>query len=557
MMARRSPLAAAAAVLVVVAALAGVAAGGDIVHQDDDAPKIPGCSNDFMLVKVQIWVNNRESDEFVGVGARFGPIIEAKEKHANRTTLLLADPPDFCDSPREKVAGDVLVVERGNCTFTKKAKVAEAAGASAIIIINRMQELYKMVCDSKETEQYLPINIPAVLLPKDAGAALQRHLTHGQVLVQLYSPDRPLVDTAEVFLWLMAVGTILCASYWSAWSAREADIEQEKLLKDGHEVLPNSEARGSSGMVDINMVSALLFVVIASCFLVTLYKLMSHWFVELLVVIFCIGGVEVCIISSFFLFLYLFSPLMFLILLYEGSSNMLGSLIVKVCKIGFLFGVILSQNAYCRHYSSGITLIVTVIQIVRIPNLKVGSVLLSCAFLYDIFWVFISKMLFHESVMIVVARGDKTDEDGVPMLLKIPRMFDPWGGYSIIGFGDILLPGLLVAFALRYDWAAKKTLQSGYFLWSMVAYGSGSISLLTITTFKYCLLITYVALNLMDGHGQPALLYIVPFTIGTFLALGKKRGELRNLWTRGQPQRVCTHRHPSPKDSSAPVSPSS
>jgi signal peptide peptidase-like protein 2B len=49
--------------------------------------------------------------------------------------------------------------------------------------------------------------------------------------VELYSPDRPLVDTAEVFLWLMAVGTILCASYWSAWSAREADIEQEKLLK--------------------------------------------------------------------------------------------------------------------------------------------------------------------------------------------------------------------------------------------------------------------------------------------------------------------------------------
>uniref|UniRef100_A0A453Q522 Signal peptide peptidase-like 2 n=1 Tax=Aegilops tauschii subsp. strangulata TaxID=200361 RepID=A0A453Q522_AEGTS len=167
---------------------------------------------------------------------------------------------------------------------------------------------------------------------------------------------------------------------------------------------------------------------------------------------------------------------------------------------------------------------------------QVGSVLLGCSFLYDIFWVFISKMLFHESVMIVVARGDNTDEDGVPMLLKIPRMFDPWGGYSIIGFGDILLPGLLVAFALRYDWAARKTLQSGYFLWSMVAYGSG-------------LLITYVALNLMDGHGQPALLYIVPFTLGTFISLGKKRGELRNLWMKGQPPRVCTHSHPPPKDS--------
>lgn len=49
-----------------------------------------------------------------------------------------------------------------------------------------------------------------------------------------------------------------------------------------------------------------------------------------------------------------------------------------------------------------------------------------------------------------VARGDRSGEDGIPMLLKIPRLFDPWGGYSIIGFGDILLPGLLVAFSLRF-----------------------------------------------------------------------------------------------------------
>lgn len=42
----------------------------------------------------------------------------------------------------------------------------------------------------------------------------------------------------------------------------------------------------------------------------------------------------------------------------------------------------------------------------------------------------------------------------MPMLLKIPRMFDPWGGYSIIGFGDILLPGLLIAFALRLKFQA-------------------------------------------------------------------------------------------------------
>ncbi|KAE8662481.1 hypothetical protein F3Y22_tig00113337pilonHSYRG00142 [Hibiscus syriacus] len=82
--------------------------------------------------------------------------------------------------------------------------------------------------------------------------------------------------------------------------------------------------------------------------------------------------------------------------------------------------------------------------------------------------------------------------------------------------------------SLIYDWLAKKNLRAGYFVWAMTAYGVG-------------LLVTYVALNLMDGHGQPALLYIVPFTLGTFITLGKKRGDLETLWTRGEPERPCPH----------------
>lgn len=45
--------------------------------------------------------------------------------------------------------------------------------------------------------------------------------------------------------------------------------------------------------MDINTTSAVLFIVVASCFLILIYKLMSYWFIELLVVLFCIGGVEV------------------------------------------------------------------------------------------------------------------------------------------------------------------------------------------------------------------------------------------------------------------------
>ncbi|XP_058076045.1 signal peptide peptidase-like 4 [Magnolia sinica] len=511
-----------------------VVRGGDIVHDDVDAPKRPGCENNFVLVKIQTWVGDNEGEEFVGVGARFGTLMASKEKHANRTRLTLSDPPDGCSTPKNKLTGDVVLVHRGTCKFTMKAHVAQAAGAVALLVVNNQKELYKMVCDHNETNPN--INIPAVMLAKNAGDNLESSIRSGaSVAVQLYSPERPLVDTAEVFLWLMAVGTILCASYWSAWSAREAEIEHDKLLKDAPDDFINVEGSGSSGVVDINTTSAILFVVIASCFLVLLYKLMSFWFVELLVVLFCIGGVEglqTCLVA----------------LLARWFKNARESFI-KVPFFGAVSYLTLAVSPFCIAFAVvwavkrkisfawigqdilGIALIITVLQIVRIPNLKVGTVLLSCAFLYDIFWVFVSKSLFHESVMIVVARGDKSGEDGIPMLLKIPRMFDPWGGYSIIGFGDILLPGLLIAFTLRYDWAAKKNLKAGYFLWSMVAYGSG-------------LLITYVALNLMDGHGQPALLYIVPFTLGTCLTLGKRRGELANLWSKGEPERVCPHHHP-------------
>ncbi|PKA48045.1 Signal peptide peptidase-like 5 [Apostasia shenzhenica] len=533
--------------------LPALVSGGDIVHEDDRFPKIPGCSNHFVLVKVQTWINGVEDSEFVGVGARFGPTIVSKEKHANRTGLVVSDPHDCCSPPRNEISGDVLLVHRGSCKFTTKAKIAEAAGASAILIVNNRRELYKMVCDGNETD--LHIKIPAVMLPHDAGASLESVISSKHsVAVQLYSPDRPLVDTAEIFLWLMAVGTILCASIWSAWSSREASIEYEKLLKDAPEELLNMESTGSSGVVDINTLSAILFVLIASGFLVMLYKFMSTWFVEILVVLFCIGGIEglqtclVALLSRWFKQ----AGDSFIKVPFFGAVSYLTLAITPFCVAFAVLWAVYRQKAFAWIGQDilGIALILTVIQIVRVPNLKVGTVLLSCAFLYDIFWVFASHWFFHESVMIVVARGDRSGEDGVPMLLKIPRMFDPWGGYSIIGFGDILLPGLLVAFSLRYDWATKKNVNAGYFLWSMVAYGSG-------------LLITYVALNLMDGHGQPALLYIVPFTLdiivngisgqiiflffifktsaGTLLSLGWKRGELKNLWTTGQPDRICPH----------------
>jgi signal peptide peptidase-like 2B len=52
-------------------------------------------------------------------------------------------------------------------------------------------------------------------------------------------------------------------------------------------------------------------------------------------------------------------------------------------------------------------LCVLFLQVIKLPNLKIASLLLSLAFFYDIFFVFISPLFFEESVMVRVASGKK------------------------------------------------------------------------------------------------------------------------------------------------------
>lgn len=47
----------------------------------------------------------------------------------------------------------------------------------------------------------------------------------------MYSPKRPIIDISEIFLWLMAVGTVIGASFWSALTAKEAALEHYRSIK--------------------------------------------------------------------------------------------------------------------------------------------------------------------------------------------------------------------------------------------------------------------------------------------------------------------------------------
>lgn len=456
----------------------------------------------------------------VGVNARFGALLPSHANKDLRLPAVFSNPLNGCSSSSSKLSGHIALSIRGDCDFTKKAEVAQAVGAAALLVINDKEDLYKMICSENETA--LNISIPVVMIPKSGGEALNKSIASGKkVELLLYSPKRPIVDFSVVFLWMMAVGTLACASLWSEFTAPERTDERYNELspKESGAAKDDSEKE----ILDISAKGAVIFVIVASTFLVLLYFFMSSWFIWVLIVLFCIGGIEgmhnciVSLISS----KYRNCGKKSVDLPLFGEVSVLSLLVLFFCAAFAIFWAANRRASYSWIGQDvlGICLMITVLQIARLPNIKVATVLLCCAFVYDIFWVFISPIIFHESVMIAVARGDNSGE-AIPMLLRIPRVFDPWGGYDMIGFGDILFPGLLVSFAFRYDKANKKGLTSGYFLWLVIGYGFG-------------LFLTYLGLYLMDGHGQPALLYLVPCTLGVTVVLGLIRGELKQLWNYG------------------------
>jgi Signal peptide peptidase len=89
------------------------------------------------------------------------------------------------------------------------------------------------------------------------------------------------------------------------------------------------------------------------------------------------------------------------------------------------------------------------------------------AFCYDIFFVFVSPYIFGSSVMVTVATGysgtihtdenfcekHPTDKDcnmnSLPMLLIVPTFSSYLSSESLLGLGDIVLPGLLLVWAAR------------------------------------------------------------------------------------------------------------
>ncbi|MED6130896.1 Signal peptide peptidase-like 3 [Stylosanthes scabra] len=408
----------------------------------------PSCAKDVQLVKMKHWVDgNVVNSGYGGMSAMFGADFPKEVTQSPKSPVVLANPSDCCVPPIAKLDGSVTLCQRGTCDFTDKAIIAQAAGAAAVLVINDSDDLFSMECSNGSK---VDISVPVAMISKTAGDDFSNELTSGKkVEVSIYAPTRPLLDYSVVVLWLMAVGTVICASTWSDITASNSNERYNELSPKG-----SSKSEPDEDIVNIDTKGAIIFVISASTFLVLLFFFMSSWFIWVLIVIFCIGGVEGmhnCIVS---LVLRICPKIGrgTVKLPCFGKCSIFSVIVFLICVAFAVLWIINRRESYSWFGQDvlGICLMITILQLARLPNIKVATVLLCCAFVYDIFWVFISPVIFHKSVMITVAQGDKAGGEAIPMLLRFPRPRDPWKGYDMIGFGDILFPGLLVCFARRY-----------------------------------------------------------------------------------------------------------
>jgi len=171
----------------------------------------------------------------------------------------------------------------------------------------------------------------------------------------------------------------------------------------------------------------------------------------------------------------------------------------------------------------GILFSINMLKVLRLPSLKICTILLSTLFVYDIFFVFITPLITKDgkSVMVEVATGGDTGEQ-LPMVLKVPHLsstieFARACGvpYSMLGFGDILVPGLLLSYCHSFDLFVGTPCKL-YWLVTNIAYTLGIVA-------------TFVSLYLMKA-AQPALLFLVPFTLVPVFIISWLRGDLAAMW---------------------------
>lgn len=432
----------------------------------------------------------------------------------DQTPSVLCSPSDV---PYGGFINRIPMVMRGNCTFYHKVRLAQTNGARGLVVVSKEN----LVPPAGNITNYEEIDIPVALL--SYSDMLDIGETFGKsVKVAMYASSEPVLDYNMVIIFVMAVGTVAIGGYWAG--SKDVKKRYMKHKRDDGAEKQDDET------VDVTTIMICVFVVMCCSMLVLLYYYYDQ-LVYVIISIFCLAasiGLYSCLCP--FVRRLPFGkcrvPDNNLPYFHKRPQVRMLLLAAFCISVSVVWGVFRNEDqwAWILQDILGIAFCLYMLKTIRLPTFKGCTLLLVVLFIYDVFFVFITPFLTKsgDSIMVEVAAGPSgsSTQEKLPMVLKVPRLnFSPLAlcdrPFSLLGFGDVLVPGLLVAYCHRFDIQMQSS--RIYFVACTIAYGIG-------------LLVTFVALALMQ-MGQPALLYLVPCTLITSFAVAVCRKEFTMFWT--------------------------
>ena len=198
--------------------------------------------------------------------------------------------------------------------------------------------------------------------------------------------------------------------------------------------------------------------------------------------------------------------------------------------LGFVSTLICLAYVITHHWLTnniiGIFFCIFAIQNLFLGNFKIGTLLLVALFFYDVFWV------FGTDVMVTVAKNI----DG-PIKLLFPKqpLIESSKDLSLLGLGDIVIPGIFLSLCMRFDFLRtfyKDTkVEDRTFEKVMEKFEKAPKTYFWACMGGYCVgIICTVAVMLITGAGQPALLYLVPGCLGSVFLTAFIKHENDKVW---------------------------
>uniref|UniRef100_G1PVB1 Signal peptide peptidase-like 2A n=1 Tax=Myotis lucifugus TaxID=59463 RepID=G1PVB1_MYOLU len=418
---------------------------------------------------------------------------------------------NISDIPSDGIKNKAVVVQWGTCHFLEKARIAQTGGAEALLVANNSV----LFAPSGNTSEFHDMKILIAFINnrdfKDMKQTLGDNIT-----VKMYSPSRSNFDYTMVVIFVISVFTVALGGYWSGL----LELESMKAMADTED---REMRRKKDEYFTFSPLTVVIFVAICCVMMVLLY-FFYKWLVYVMIAIFCIASA-----------MSLYNCLAALIrkIPYGQCTIVCSGKSIEV-RLIFLSGLCIAIAAVWAVFRNedrwawilqdilGIAFCLNLIKTLKLPNFKSCVILLGLLLLYDVFFVFITPFITKngESIMVELAAGPFGNNEKLPVVIKVPKLayFSVMSvcpmPVSILGFGDIIVPGLLIAYCRRFDEQTGSS--SIYYVSSTIAYAVGMI-------------ITFVVLVLMK-KGQPALLYLVPCTLITASIVAWRRKEMKKFW---------------------------